>query len=276
MSTEKVPALVRSLVIPDRTASAEAVDAAATARTLEAILKGGAASLRAVIGLIDEPGVGDDAKGRYALHALAVRVAALRDEPQRRAFAETLAAALDDKRSRSAREFLVAQLQVAGRQEVVAALGKLLSDEALCDPATRALLAIRTGAAEPLRAALPRLSGRARLTVAQALGVLRDEAAAPALRKLAADPDADLRRTVLWALAAIPDPAAIDLLVGATGGDGYEHAHVGGFCLLMAERLLADGKKAEASRLYRHVQDTYRAANEAHLRDAAARGLAGK
>lgn len=277
MSTsEQVTRLVRSLVIPDRTADAAAVDAAATARTLEAILQGGKEAVLAVIGLLDEPGVGDDAKARYALHALAVRVAAARDEPQRRGFAETLAAALHGKRTRAAREFLVAQLQVVGRQEVVADLGKLLTDEALCDAATRALLAIRTGAADPLRAALPKLTGRSRLAVAQALGVLRDEAAAPTLRKLAADRDADLRHTALWALAAIPDPAAVDLLIRSTGGDGYERAQVGDFCLLMADRLQAGGNKAEASRLYRHVQDTYAGSHEAHLRAAAARGLAGK
>src|SRR5207248_1173151 len=99
-------------------------DAAATARTLAALLEGGKDSLTAVVDLLVVPGKGNDSKARYALHALAVRVGAAKDDKQRRAFTEALAATLGGARAKEVQVFVIGQLQVAGGPEVVGALGK--------------------------------------------------------------------------------------------------------------------------------------------------------
>jgi hypothetical protein len=43
---------------------------------------------------------------------------------------------------------------------------------------------------------------------------------------------------------------------------------------VLAEQLAASGKKEEAQRLYRRLQETRTADNEQHIREAAKRGLA--
>lgn len=272
-ASEKLAALVDSLVIPDRAAAAGNVDREATARTLTAILQGVRDNVTGLVDMLVEPGKGDDSKARYALHALAVHLAGLRDEKQRRAYAEALAATLEEKRPNPVRAFVVRQLQVVGRQEVAAALGKLLTDEELCEPAAQALLAIKAGAADQFRTALPKSTGKASLTTIHALGTLRDLESAGSLKKLATDADQEVRLTALWALANAGDAGAVDILIKASGAEGYERIKATSACLLLAERLLAAGKKAEAARLYKHLHDTRTDEGERHVRDAAARGL---
>jgi hypothetical protein len=272
--SEKLRALVGSLVIPDRKAAAKDVDAAATAKTLEAILEGGPASVVGLVDLMAEPGNGDDAKARYALHALAVHVAGSGEKQRRRGFAAALTAALGGDRPKEVRAFVVRQLQVAGGPEVAPALGRLLLDEDLCEPAAQALLAIKDGAAAEFRAALRKATGKPRLTAVHALGVLRDAESAEALRPLAQDKDRDLRLTALWALANIGNPGAISVILQASGAEGYEGAKATAACLLLAERLLAAGRRAEAIRVLTHLRDTRTGAADAHVREAAERGLA--
>ena len=96
-----------------------------------------------------------DVKARYALHCLALRVCKLGNERPRRRFARTLASQIGGDRPKEVQKYLVQQLQVAGGREVAEALGKLLDDEDLCEPAAQALVAIGDGAAEQLRRALP-------------------------------------------------------------------------------------------------------------------------
>jgi HEAT repeats len=273
IASEKLRAQVDSLVIPDRAAAAGNVDREAIARTLEAIRQGGADSIVGLVEMLVEPGKGDDSKARYALHALAVQVGGLRDDKQRRAFAEALASTLEGKRPRTVLAFVVRQLQVVGRQEVAAALGKLLVDEELCEPAAQALLAIKTGAVEQFRAALPKTAGKARLTTIHALGTLRDLQSAGVLKKLVTDRDQDVRLTAAWALANAGDATSVDLLIKASGAEGFERIKATSACLLLAERLLAAGKKAEAERLYKHLRDSRTDPGEQHIRDAAIRGL---
>src|SRR5262245_21713987 len=123
-AAEKLAELVGSLVIPDRPSDAKAVEDEATAKTLTAILEGGADNVVGLVDMLTEPGKGDDSKARYALHALAVRVGAAKDEKQRAAFAKALASTLGGKRSRDAQGFVIRQLQVVGRAECAPALGK--------------------------------------------------------------------------------------------------------------------------------------------------------
>jgi HEAT repeat protein len=273
-NTEKLADLVASLVVPDRAAKADEVDRGATEKTLTAILRGGQESLVALVDLLVEPGKGDDSKARYALHALALRVCAAKDDKQRSAYAEALASTLGGKRPGAVQAFVVRQLQVAGGKEVTGALGKLLTDEELSGPAAQALLAIRSGAAGQFRAALPKSAGKARLSIVHALGTLRDKESAAELRKLAGDKDRDTRLTALWALANAGDSGSVDTLVKSAAAEGYERAKVASASLLLAERLSAAGNKKDSARLYTHLRDRFTGDDESHIREAAKRGLA--
>jgi HEAT repeat protein len=269
---DTVRSLVESLVIPDRKAERNAVDQEATAKTLTAILEGGPKSITALIDLLTEPGKDDDSKARYALHALAVQAGGRKDA-RRRGFAATLAEALGGDRPRAVKAFVVRQLQVVGESSVNPALGRLLLDDELCGDAAQALLAIKDGAAAEFRGALRRAAGKPRLTAVHALGTLRDAEAAEALRELAGEKDRDLRLTALWALANIGDAGSVSLFLQAKGAEGYERVKVTSACLLLAERLLAAGRKVEAVKLYSHLRDTHTDPGERHIREAAERGL---
>jgi len=231
-----------------------------------------------VIGLIDmlvPPGEGNDVKPHYALHCLAVYVCKLNDERQQRRFAETLASQLGGDRPKAVQRYLVRQLQVAGGKEVVETLGKLLTDEELCEPAAQALAAIGDGATEQLRNALPEVRGRYRLTIVQNLGVVRDAKSVGALKKLLGDEDREVRLAAAWALANIGDASSVGALLKAADAEGvYERIKATQACLLLAENLLEAGRKSEAMKLYTHLRDTRTDPAEQYVRDAAKKGLA--
>jgi HEAT repeat protein len=167
------------------------------------------------------------------------------------------------------------QLQVVGSKDSAPALGKVLADPDLCEYAAQALLAIRAGAPEEFRKALPDLKGGPRLTVLQALGVLADAPSADAMKAAIADPDRDVRLAAGWGLARIGDAGSVDLVLKAADVDaGYERIKATSSALLLAEKLLSAGKKADAARIYKHLQTTRTDASETYVKEVAAEGLA--
>jgi hypothetical protein len=76
-----------------------------------------------------------------------------------------------------------------------------------------------------------------------------------------------------WGLAQIADAAAVDLLLKAADATGYERIRATNSCLLMAENLVAAGNKADARRIYTRLVNSRTDPSEAHVRDAASRGL---
>ncbi len=271
--SEKIAGIVASLVVPDKGAKADAVKKEAADKALDAILAAGKDGLVAVVGMLAAPGGADDSKARYALHALARRVT--KDDRQRRAFAEALASTLGGDKPKAVQAFVVRQLQVAGGPESVAAVGKLLADDELYEPAAQALLAIKAGAAEQFRAALPRAEGKARVAIVHGLGTLRDAEAAGAIRPLVGSKDRDLHLTSLWALANAGDAASADTLMKTAMEGRGERVRTASACLLLAERLRAAGDAKGAARLLTHVRETFKGDDEVHFRDAAKRALGG-
>jgi HEAT repeat protein len=215
-----------------------------------------------------------DNRIRHALHALTTHVCGLKDEAKRKAFTETLADTFAGKAPPDVRAFVVRQLQLVGGPESASALGRQLLDPTLGTDAAQALLAVRSGAAEQFRAFLNKATDRQRVAIIQALGALRDAAVAPALRALVADPDPDTRLAAGWALANTGDAAAADLLLKAADASGHERIKATNSCLLLAENLLAAGKKADAVHIYTRLLNTRTEPSERHVRDAASQGLA--
>ncbi|MCX6904216.1 MAG: HEAT repeat domain-containing protein [Verrucomicrobia bacterium] len=165
-------------------------------------------------------------------------------------------------------------MQLIGGPEAVSTLGKLLTDESLCTDAARTLLAVGNGAVEQLRAALPRVSGKCRLVLMQSLAACGDAASGDAMRAALADPDRDMRLAAVWGLARIGDEGAADLLLKAASvAPSFERTKATQACLLLAENLVAAGKKKVAVGIYTRLRDSRTEAKEHYIRDLAAKAL---
>jgi HEAT repeat protein len=245
------------------------------AQVFDAVLALGRDGVVAVVGMVQDVDDGNDYRVRYVLHGLAQYVGRPGKEAARATFVEALASQLGGDRPKGAQGFVARQLHVVGGKECAPALGKLLGDPDLHEFAAQALLAIRAGAVEEFRKALPGLKGAQRLTALQALGALADAESAEAFRKAAGDEDRDVRLAALWGLARIADAGAVDLaLKRADVEPGWERIKATSAVLLLAERLLAGGKKSEAATIYKHLRDSRTDASEAYVREAAQDGLA--
>lgn len=235
------------------------------------LLEIGPDAVIALVGMLVPPGQGDDRKARYVLHGLAVYVCRPPGTPWRSMFIKTLGATLTSDRPKPVQQFIIQQLQIAGTAEATPALGSRLLDEDLCEPAAQALLAIRDGAAEQFRQAIKQARGAQRLTIVQALGVLRDATSIDDLMSAAREGTGEVRLAALTALASIGEPRAVQLLLdSADASQGYERIAATDACFSLAERLVAAGHESDARRIYAHLEHHRRDAAETHVRQAAA------
>jgi hypothetical protein len=274
--SEQLKALVDQMPDPDgRGMFTENIDKEKIEKAIAAIHAGGRDNVRGLIEMLGEPGSDQDVKPHYALHCLANHTVIAKDEDGRRALCEVLAEALSGNATPYVKGFLCQTLQWFGHRESVAALGKLLAEEALCDPAAMALVAIKDGAAEPLRSALPNATGRCRLTILHSLAALGDAGSAEAFKAALKDDDREVRIAAGAGLAKLGDAGAIDLLIKATEKDpGWERIQATKNCLVLAEKLTAAGNKTEARRIYQYLHDTRQDASEEYIRQAAGKALA--
>jgi len=139
-----------------------------------------------------------------------------------------------------------------GAKEAVPALSALLTDPHLSAYARYGLEPISDASADDaLRAALTRLKGSFLIGLVNSIGKRRDAKASEALAKMMLGADADLARAAAAALGNIGGAASAKELRSALGRTtGAVKAAVADACLLGAERLLEDGKRAEALDLY--------------------------
>jgi len=239
------------------------------------VLAAGRPGVIALVALLKDVDDGSDYKARYVLHGLAQYLGRPGKEEARALFVGALALQLGVDRTPGVQGFVARQLQVIGTKDCAPALGKLLPDPELGEYAAQALLAIRAGAVEEFRKALPDLKGGPRLTVLQALGVLADAASADAMKAALGDGDRDLRLAGGWGLARIGDAGSVDAVLKAADVEpGYERIKATSSALLLAERLLAAGKKSDAAKVYKHLKETRSDASEAYVAEIAAEGLA--
>jgi HEAT repeat protein len=253
----------------------ENIDKEKIEKTIAEIHKGGRQSAEGLIEMLGEPGSDEDVKPHYALHCLVNYVLVTKDEIARKGLCEALAAALGEDRSDYVKSFLCQELQWAGHREAAPALGKLLLNKALVESAAMALAAIRDGAAEQFRAALPKAKGKCRLNIIQGLGQVEDVKSADALRAALSDPDREVRLAAGWGLSQMGDAGSADALIKAADADpGWERIQATKHCLVLAEKLTAAGKKDLAAKIYSHLRETRKEPSEQYIRDAAERALA--
>jgi HEAT repeat protein len=153
----------------------------------------------------------------------------------------------------------IKQLTIYGSEACVPALAKLLSDPELASWARIPLEAIPgTAPDDALRYAASTLDGRLLIGAINSIGVRRDPKAIDILAGKLGDPDPGVGRAAAEALGRIGGAKAIAVLEPAlkTTKDSVRSAVALG-CVYCAERLDAEGKSAEAVKLY----DTIRKAD---------------
>ena len=247
----------------------------AIAEVFDPVLAGGRDAVAGLVAMLNEVDDGKDWRVRYTLHGLAVYTCRPGKEDERTAVRDAFLAALGQDRPTPVKAFLVRELATVGDKRAVAAVAALLADPDLGLDAAATLVAIGDGAAEAFRAALGKAAGRNRLQVLQALGRLKDAAAAPALMEAAGDADAEVCLEAVWALARLGHAPAADACLKAVEMGGWERIKAAQACLLLAETLAAAGNKADAKAVYTRLRDACTHDQEAYLRDACDRGLAG-
>lgn len=250
-------------------------DSAAAGRTLcEEILRLGDGGIEGLVGMLLEPGQGDDTKPRQALHALALYVSRPEGGAQRRLYAEAMVKALRPDVPQTVKKFLIQQLRFVGGANEVAALGELLLDPELCGPAAQTILSCPADSkAAVFLEALPKAKGKPRVVIITALGQLRDGKSVPVLMADATGGNPATQRAALHALSNIGDPATAqaisNAMEAASGFGGTEMTHA---YLLFVRRLGERGHREQAVRLCRLMMK--RREGDAHIQCACLTRLA--
>ena len=147
-------------------------------------------------------------------------------------------------------------LSVYGSSEAVADLAKLLANERLASWSRIALEAIPGPASdEALRKASESLQGRLLVGVLNSIGVRRDAGVVKLLSGRLEDKDAEVASAAAVALGRIGNAAAAEPLRRALASAPVAvRSAVAEGCVLCGERFLADGKPAEAVKIYDEVR----------------------
>lgn len=254
----------------------ENVDKQKIEKAITAIADGGRENVAALIRMLGPAGGKESAKPQYALHCVINHTLIARDQKRRKEFCEVLASHLDDKELLPEnRAFLCQELQWAGHEEACAALGKVLLDKDVGDDASTALIAIGgKAAAAELRKAVKKAEGNARLNLMDALAALSVKESATTFKEGLRDKDREVRIAAAAGLANIGHADASDLILkAAESAKGWERTQLTKSCLVLAEKLVADGNVRGATAIYKNLQKRT-GENEKHVREAANRGLA--
>ena len=272
---EQLQALVDQMPDPDgRGMYTENIDKDKIDKVVATLAEAGAESVRGLVDMLGQPGSDQDVKPHYALHCLVNHTLTENDQTARREVCKTLAEALSSDRSVYIKSYLCQELQWAGGNEATPALGKLLLDPDLVEPASMALVAIGAGAAAQFRAALPQADGICRLNIVQGLGAVEDIESIEALRQALTDADLEVRLAAGWGLARMGDAGSVDLLLKtADVAPGRERTQNTKHCLVLAEKLRAAGQQDLSTKIYSHLRDTRTGPEERYIRDAAEKAL---
>ncbi len=218
------------------------------------------------------PGKGDDASARFAVDSLTLRAARPgAPEKDRALLVESLLDGLQKALDADVKDFLISQIQLAGRNEAVKPLSRYLTDARLGGPAIRALQSIPTPEAEKaLIRALGSSGGMNRTALVTALGNLRSRPAAKKIILFTGSPDPVLRNAALRALAEIGEAASEAILryipVAASAAERYAAAE---HYLLFARRRAEAGDRAKAAAIARAVTEKFISPPESGIRSQA-------
>lgn len=190
---------------------------------------------------------------------------------QKKELETKLAALLAAGAPQAAKDYVCRQLSLIGSAASVPAVSPLLTDEKLSHMARYALERMPCPeAVAAMRDALPKLSGSIKVGVINSLGVRRDAESTAALTALLSDSDPQIAGAAAAALGSIGSPDAAKALDGfqEKASESLKLAAADAY-LACAERLLSDGKKAQAMAIYKSLSKS----EYKHVKLAATRGL---
>ncbi|MDP7289141.1 MAG: hypothetical protein QGH94_14235, partial [Phycisphaerae bacterium] len=235
----------------------------------DAILKGGSENIVGIVSMLAPTDEGKDIKARYTLHAVLTYACTPGKDEERACVAGAIASQLAGQ-SKDNQAFLMRELQLCADAKTAPELGKYLCTKDLSTSAAYALTAIGADALPQFRAALPKAKGSCLLDVVQALGVLGDVESVKGLCKATGSSDREIRISAVQGLANIGDAAGVDAVIKASNGKGvWERDQTANACLKLADKLVAAGKKADADKIYKHLQKTRTDASEKLVADIA-------
>ena len=270
---QDIGALVGRMPDPDKRGKLDGPAWGDAAKIFDAILEQGAAGIARLAGMLQDTDDGRDYRVRWVMNGIAQYVLRKGNERNRTAYIAALIQQLDGNLSKPATGFVIRTLHVVGDGSATRPLGALLHDPVNHEYAAQAILAIRDGAVEEFRRALPGAKGGPRLTILQALGVLRDSGSTGILREETTNENGEVRMAAHWGLANIGNAESIDLVLkGADRAKGWERIKMTSHCMLMADRLAESGNKRGAQKIYLHLRRT-RSGDEDYVRDAAEAAL---
>ena len=146
------------------------------------------------------------------------------------------------------------QLAWVGNRDAVPVLAGLLTDEKLSHMARYALEQIPDPSVEEaLRAAVPKLEGKLLAGVLSSLGARRDDKSIDMLSAHIKDSDGNVAKAAAFALGKIGTPAAAKAIVQAMPGASSTQPAICDAALRCADKLVAEGHRDEAVRLYERV-----------------------
>ena len=268
--------------IAETVAKLPAKNAGEAATVLQSVLRRGPSGVATLASALVEPGTGNDAAVRRALHGLAIRVSRPGDTAtgERRVFLAGAGRAIGSATGEPQRFLAQQVLMAAGggsAAAAVAAVSPLLGDRETVVEAARILQVLGTGAVKPLRAALGDASGRGRAAILLALGRLGDAKSVQSLRQEAGSPDPMVRLAALDALAELGDASSDTLMASAAAGStGFEHWQATAARIKLAG-VLARGtpaKKKVAAGIYADLYERSPLPDGSHTRVEALVGLA--
>lgn len=274
-ASKKLKELVGRMPEADRRGMlTEGIDKAKIEKVIAEIRQGGRTFAEELIGMLAEPGSEENVKPHYALHCLVNHTLVSKDEPGRKELCEVMAEALSKDYPTSIKAYLCQELGWAGGQECLAALGALLTDDALSSVAAMALVGIQKGAVTQLRAAWPKAKGASRRPIIDGLAALAEKSVLPLLRAALQDDDQEVRQAAAAGVAKLGDPNSVDSLLSVVEkGKGWERFQAAKSCLVMAESLAEAGKTEDAKSMYARLKKVCEGESLAHLRHAVDLGL---
>ena len=216
---------------------------------------------------LESPEEKDRIKAQYALHGLAVHSADISHEDDRFLVSKAFIKALKSMKDKQAQKFIMSQLQLCGKREVVRPLSHYLMDPRLCEPAARVLISLKTEKAEKvLIKSLGSLSGNRLITVVKALGELQSKKAVKKIKPFVSSRDKELRRVSLYALANIGDPSCLSVLGKIRiRSSPYERSRAPLVYLLYIQRLSESGYQKLSVDICRDLIKSYTAEDESHI-----------
>jgi len=239
---------------------------------MEEISQLGVEGYATLISGLTAPGKGNNALIEYVASGFSGYVSQPGKQAWKKMSETAYLKALDRLTDKQNKSFIISQLELTGSDAAVGVLSQYLADADLADPASRALVKVNSiSARRALLSGLSKATGAARLSVIAALGDGKDRTAAQSIAALANSTDANLVKTVLYALSQIADPSSEPILAAAAEKSGfkYENTNAVAAYLYYAEQLMKDGQKEQANKIAKNILQKTTGDDQVHVRTAA-------